>query len=97
MKPVSTRIPATDEATLQQLEEAWDATRSEVLRRLIHQGLEDWRYHHALEQLHEHEITIRQAANQANCTYPEMLALTADEGTEIGYTERDLVQDLDRL
>lgn len=41
MKTVATRIPETDKAALAELEEEMSADRSEVLRRLIRQGLLD--------------------------------------------------------
>jgi len=41
MKTVTTRIPEDDEEALAELEEEMSADRSEVLRRLIRQGLDD--------------------------------------------------------
>ena len=41
MKTVTTRIPEDDEAALAELQEEMSADRSEVLRRLIRQGLDD--------------------------------------------------------
>jgi len=49
METVTTRIPEDDEHALAELEEEMSADRSEVLRRLIRQGLDDWRKDRALE------------------------------------------------
>ena len=49
MKTVTTRIPEDDEEALAALEEELTADCSEVLHRLIGQGLTDWRNEKALE------------------------------------------------
>lgn len=97
MKTVTTRIPEDDEEALAELGEEMSADRSEVLRRLIRQGLNDWRKERALEQLRDHSITLRKAAELADVSYVEMLTLAAKEGIDIGYTTDDLERDLDRI
>lgn len=97
MKTVTTRIPEEDEAALSELEEEMSADRAEVLRRIIRDGLEDWRKEKALERLRDHEITIRQAAELADVNYVEMLTLAGEEGIDVGYTTEDLERDLDRI
>jgi predicted HTH domain antitoxin len=97
MKTVTTRIPEDDEEALAELEGEWSADRSTVLRRLIRQGLDDWRKERALDQLREHSVTVRKAAELANVSYVEMLTLAAEAGIDIGYTTDDLDRDLDRI
>ena len=97
MKPVTTRIPEDDEELLAELEQEMTADRSEVLRRLIRDGLKDWRKQKALDQLREHEVTLRRAAEMADMTYVEMLSLAAEEGIDIGYTTDELERDLGRM
>ena len=97
MKTVTTRIPSDDEELLSELETEMSADRSEVLRRLIRDGLEGWRKERALEKLREHEITLRGAAELADVSYLEMLTLAAEEGIEVGYTSDDLERDLERI
>lgn len=97
MKTVTTRIPEDDEAALSELEAELRADRSEVLRRLIRDGLAEWRKDKALDELQEHNITLRQAAEVADVPYVEMLTLAAEEGIDVGYTTTDLDRDLERL
>lgn len=97
MKTVTTRIPEDDEAVLAELEDEMSADRAEVLRRLIRQGLAEWRTEKALDRLRRHEITIRKAAELADVSYVEMVSLAAAEGIDIGYTADDLADDLERL
>lgn len=97
METVTTRIPEEDEEVLSELEAELAAGRSEVLRRLIRQGLTDWRKEKALEQLVEHKITLRRAAESADVTYVEMLSLAAEEGIDTDYSTDDLERDLGRI
>lgn len=97
MKTVTTRIPEGDEKALAELERELSADRSEVLRRLIRQGLSDWRKEQALDQLRDHRITVRKAAELADVSYVEMLTLASEEGIDVGYTTDDLERDLDRI
>ncbi len=97
MKTVTTRIPEDDERALAELEAELSADRSEVLRRLIREGLEEWRTERALERLENNEVTLRTAAEQAGIEYVEMLNLAAAEGIDVGYTAEDLDRDLERL
>ena len=97
MKTVTTRIPEDDEEALAALERELMADRSEVLRRLINKGLTEWRKEDALDQLRNHEITIRQAADLAGVSYVEMLSIAAEAGIDVGYTVDELEHDLDRL
>ncbi|PSP16574.1 hypothetical protein BRC62_05885 [Halobacteriales archaeon QH_10_67_13] len=97
MKTVTTRIPEDDEEALAELETEMSADRSEVLRRLIRQGLDDWRQERALDRLRDHSITLRNAAGLADISYVEMLTLAAEKGIDVGYTTDDLESDLERI
>lgn len=96
MKTVTTRIPEEDEAALAELEAELSADRSTVLRRLIRDGLADWRRERALDQLREGDVTLRTAAELADVPYVEMVRLAADEGIDVGYSTADLDRDLER-
>ena len=97
MKTVTTRIRERDEETVAELEEEWGVDRSEVLRRLIRTGLDEWRTEKALEELRERGVTVRRAAEIADVTYVEMLSLASEKGIDVGYTTDDLARDLGRI
>ena len=97
MKTVTTRIPEDDEIALSELEEETSADRSEVLRRIIRKGLNDWKKERALEKLENHEVTLRTAAEMADVGYVEMLSLASEEGIDVGYTTDDLERDLEQI
>lgn len=90
MQPVTTRIPERDAEHLAELEEALGADRSEVLRRLIRDGITEWRKSKALEAIEEDRKTIRAAAEYVGVSYIEMLQLAAEAGLDSGYTLADL-------
>lgn len=97
MQPVTTRIPEDDEELLSELENEMSADRAEVLRRLIRKGLAEWRKERAIEQLRDHQVTLRKAAEVAGVSYVEMLSIASDAGLDIGYTTEDLERDLERI
>lgn len=97
METVTTRIPEDDEALLAELQEEMSADRSEVLRRLIHQGLSEWRRERALDALRDHRVTIRTAAEMGGVEYVEMLSLAEEAGIDVGYTVDDMERDIERL
>lgn len=97
MKTVTTRIPEDDEELLAELQEELSADRSEVLRRLIHQGLSDWRRERAIDALRDHGVTVRSAAEMAGVEYVEMLSLAEEAGVDVGYTVEDIERDVERL
>lgn len=97
MKQVSTRISEEDEAILAKFESETGTNRSEALRRLIRQGLSEWRQENALQKLRNHTTTVRKAAEFASVPYVEMVQIAADEGIDIGYTIEDLERDLEKI
>jgi predicted HTH domain antitoxin len=97
MERVTTRISEDDEKALAELQAEMSADRSEVLRWLIQRGLDDWRKERALDQLRDHSITLRKAADLADVSDVEMLVLAAEQGIDVGYTTDDLERDLDHI
>ena len=80
-----TLIPEGDEEALAELEAELSADRSEVLRRLIRQRLDDWREERALDGLRDHSVTVRTAAELADVSDVAMLTLASEEGIDVVY------------
>lgn len=97
MKAVTTRITDEYEELLSELEEDLGASRSEAVRRLIEERLDEWRKEQALNLLRNHAVTVRRAAEVAGVTYVEMLDLASQEGIDVGYTSEELERDLERI
>ncbi|MFW6196903.1 MAG: UPF0175 family protein [Thermoplasmatota archaeon] len=97
MKTVTTRIPEEEQKWLEEIEKESGSARSEVLRRLIEDGLKLWRREKALDMLKDHKTTIRKAAEIAGVSYVEMLEMASKEGIDIGYDVEELEKDLERI
>lgn len=97
MKTVTTRIPKEHEKLLERMQEEKGLSRSEALRRLIKDGLQEWREKKALTLLRNHEVTLRKAAKIAGTTYVKMLDLATKAGIDAGYTVEELERDLERV
>lgn len=97
MKAVTTRISSEVQEWLGEVEEEMGAQRSEVLRRLIEDGIKEWRKEKALDLLRNHEATLRRCAEIAGLTYVEMLDLAHEEGIDIGYDLSELEKDIERI
>jgi predicted HTH domain antitoxin len=65
MGTISTRVPDDLEAELEAYLEAENLDRSTAVRKLLTEGLRDWRRERALEQLESGSITFSKAAELA--------------------------------
>lgn len=97
METVTTRIPENDKEILEEMQSEEGAQQSEILRRIIENGLADWRKERALEKLESGEVSVRKAAELAGISYVEMLDLASDRGIETGYGMEELEEDLERF
>lgn len=98
METVTTRIPKEEKEIIEEMEQEMGADRSEVLRRLISQGVKKWRKERALKKLKNHEITIRKAAQIAGLDYTEMVSLASEKGIDTsGYSIENLNQDIEKI
>lgn len=97
METVTTRIPEKDKQILEKMQSEEGAQQSEILRRIIENGLADWRRKRALEKLEKGEVSVRRAAELAGISYVEMLDLASDKGIETGYGMEELEEDLERF
>ncbi len=93
MKTITSRIPDEDERFLSELEQDEQATRAEVLRRLISEAINLKRKEKAQKLLKENKISVRRAAEIANLTYVEALSLCAE--IDSGYDKHELQKDLE--
>lgn len=97
LKTVTTRIPEEDEKHLKEIEKERRAKRSVVLRKIIEDGIQQWRRERALKLLDEHKVTLRKAAKIAGVTYIEILDLAGKKGIETGYDLKELERDMERV
>jgi len=97
MSTVSVRL---DKETIRLLDEVVDeekSERSEIIRRLLHRALREWRVDRAVQLLREGKISVGRAAEVAGITVSEMLELATEQGVTVGYSLEDLERDLNRI
>ena len=94
MKVVTARIEDEYFEDLKMIEQEEHTEKAEVMRKLLAKAIKDWKIRKALDLLREHKATIRKAAKLAGVSYSEMLDLASKANTDIGYSLKNLREDL---
>lgn len=79
MASVSARIPDGVEAELESYVEEENLDRSAAIRKLLAEGLAEWRRTRALERFEADEVTLSRAAELADTTVWDFAALAKGE------------------
>ncbi len=80
------------------IEKKWQTDRSEAIRRLLVQSIEEWKLKDALEKIALHNLSIGQAAKECNVSLWEMIDLVKAKNVDwTGYSKEDLEKDLKLL
>ncbi|MEY7852144.1 UPF0175 family protein [Natrarchaeobius sp. A-rgal3] len=96
MGTISTRVPDDLEAELEEYLETERLDRSTAVRKLLAEGLEEWRREQALARLEEGEVTFTRAAEIAGMSTWELASLA--ERRDVTWVSSDhLKSDLDEL
>lgn len=96
MGTVSARIPDDLEAELEQYIAEENLDKSTAVRKLITEGLDDWRAERAVERLESGEVTLSRAAEIAGMNVWEFAALAKDENVT-WVSDEHLESDLEDL
>ena len=95
---ISVRLEENMLSELDQVENKWKADRSEVVRRLLGEALEEWKKKETLEKLREHKISIGKASENLKINLYEMIDLAKEYKIDwIGYEEGDVAKELRNL
>jgi len=96
MGTISARVPDDLEAELEQFVEAENLDRSTAVRKLLSEGLEEWRQERALERLDDGEVTLSRGAELAGLSVWDFRTLARDR--DVTWVGADgLADDLDSL
>ena len=96
MGSISARVPEELEAELEAYLEDEHLDRSTAVRKLLAEGLEEWRRDQALERLQAGEVTFSKAAELAGMSVWDFASLV-DERDVTWVDEGHLEADLDEL
>lgn len=96
MGTISTRVPDDLEDELEAYLEDENLDRSTGVRKLLTEGLAEWRREHALERLASGEVTLSRGAEIADTSVWEFAALA--EERDVTWVDDDhAVEDLDAV
>lgn len=94
MKVITARIEDKYYQDIVEIGKEEQKDRAEIMRKLLAKAIKEWKIKRAVELLKEHKITIRKAAELAELTYAEVMNLISDFDIEMGYTLKNLRNDL---
>lgn len=92
---VATRIDEDLLARIKEIEKETRADRAEVIRRLLDEGVKQYRLDKAIAQLREGKVTISKAAETADVSVWEMVEIMRSKQIPIPYTVEDLRKSLE--
>ncbi len=90
---ITTRVSEEVGEEIKNISEREHLDRSAVVRRLLAEGLKDWKIKYALEQYSEGKVTIWRAARLAGLSLRQMLDVAAKRGLAFQYSLEDLRDD----
>jgi predicted HTH domain antitoxin len=90
---ITTRVSEDIEKEIRSISEREQLDKSTVVRRLLIEGIRDWKIKYALEQYSDGKVTIWRAARMAGISLREMLNIAAKKGIPFQYTIEDLRED----
>lgn len=96
MGTISTRVPEELETELEAYLEAERLDRSTAVRKLLAEGLEEWRIEQALERFTEGDVSLSKAAELADLSVWEFTRLV-EESDAAWVSGEHLEADLDKL
>lgn len=91
MGTISTRVPEELEAELEAYLEDEKLDRSTAVRKLLSEGLEDWRRERALDTVANGEITFSEAAERADMSVWDFARLAKKR--DVTWVDGDHVED----
>ncbi|WP_436912098.1 hypothetical protein [Halosimplex marinum] len=91
MGTISARVPDELEAELEAYLDEEQLDRSTAVRKLLADGLEEWRRDRALERLAAGEITVSAAAERAGMSVWDLLRLAKER--DVTWVDGDHVED----
>jgi predicted HTH domain antitoxin len=90
---ITTRVSEAIEKEIRSISDREQLDRSTVVRRLLMEGIKNWKIKYALEEYSDGKITIWRAARMAGVSLRQMLDIAAKKGIPFQYTIEDLRTD----
>ncbi len=95
---ISFRVDDKIKKDLSELETKWQTDRSEIIRRLLVEGIKEWKIQNSLEEISSNKISIGKAAEKCGISIWELLDIIKRKNIDwVGYSDEDLKKDLEIL
>lgn len=91
------RVPLGMMEELEEIAGEEQLTKTDVARRLLSQGIRQWKMEYALELYQEGRVTKERAAEIAGLSLYEILDAVRRRGIPSHYTLEDAMQDIDEI
>lgn len=90
---ITTRVPKEVEKQIRNISREENLDKSAVIRRLLAEGIKEWRIKRALRLYRDGKITLGKAARMADTSLRQMMKLASDRAIPFQYTLEDLQED----
>lgn len=90
---ITTRVPKEVEKQIKDISNEEKLDKSTVIRRLLVEGIREWRIERALKLYRDGKITLGKAARMADTSLRQMMKLASDRAIPFQYTAEDLQED----
>ncbi|HLD04203.1 MAG TPA: UPF0175 family protein [Candidatus Nanoarchaeia archaeon] len=94
---ISVRIPENEQKEIDTLSRLNRRKKSEVLREVLHRGIQDMKLEFALEKFKREEATAAKAAYLAGVPLTQFLDVLSERKIELHYTLKELKEDFEGL
>lgn len=95
---MSVRLGEEIEKDLARVEKKWKIDRSEIIRRLLVDAINNWKIDNAVNDLREGRISIGRAAKECGISIWQMIDIVKEKKIDwINYSEEDIKRDLEIL
>jgi len=92
-KIISTRVSEEILKELEFIEKVEKSDRATVTRKLLEEGIREWKKKYALELYRERKVSLWKAARIAGISLWDMMKLISQHKIPLNYTDEDLKED----
>ncbi len=92
---ISVRFDKGMQKDLLKIEKRWHTDRSEAIRRLLANAVQEWKVENCIEEIKEHNLSVGKAAAECGVSIWEILDILKEKNVDwTGYNKEDLEKDL---
>ncbi len=92
---VTTRVPEELYEDIERVQEQEKTDTSTTVKRLLEEGVKNWKISDAVERYQNGEVSVGKAAELAEVSLWEFTEVLEQRGVELNYSEKDLERDIE--